>query len=191
MTISERVWESFAKGDIEPLYRYMYPDMVTYAAAILKDNLAFLTEDCVQTAVAETYTRRDQFSCSSQWHSYLLHCIRNNAISYLRKFNSQVNYHELSPISEFDDEDIELDIIRQETLSNLFYVIGELPPEMKELLQLSFVEGLKNAEIADRLGIALITVKKRKARLIEILRDHIDNLYCLILLQHLLAQHTN
>lgn len=35
---------------------------------------------------------------------------------------------------------------------------------------MSFEEGLKNAEIAAALGIAEITVKKRKMRLLEMLR---------------------
>ncbi len=68
------------------------------------------------------------------------------------------------------EEDMLLDYIRQETLSCLYTAIDDLPPEMRELLELSFEQGLKNSEIAERLGIAEITVKKRKARLIVMLR---------------------
>ena len=48
-----------------------------------------------------------------------------------------------------------------------------MPAEYRTLLRLSFEEGLKNAEIAQRLGVAEITVKKRKARLIEMLRQRL------------------
>ncbi len=39
---------------------------------------------------------------------------------------------------------------------------------------MSFDEGLRTREIAERLNIAEVTVKKRKARLIEILRARLD-----------------
>lgn len=45
------------------------------------------------------------------------------------------------------------------------------PRNIASLFRLSFVQGLKNTEIAERLSVAEITVKKRKARLIEKIRQ--------------------
>lgn len=65
----------------------------------------------------------------------------------------------ISNFSELD-EDIHLDYIRQETLQRLYAAIDDLHEDMRMLLEMSFEEGLKNSEIAERLGVAEITVKK-------------------------------
>lgn len=39
---------------------------------------------------------------------------------------------------------------------------------------MSYHEGLKNSEIAERLGVAEITVKKQKAKLLAMLREKMD-----------------
>lgn len=61
-------------------------------------------------------------------------------------------------------------MIEHETLDSLYAAIENLPPDYRTLLRMSFEEGLKNAEIAAALGVAEITVKKRKVKLLEMLR---------------------
>lgn len=62
------------------------------------------------------------------------------------------------------------DYIEVETRIRLYNAIATLPEQLRQVFALSFEEGLRNSEIAARLGVAEITVKKRKARLIERLR---------------------
>ena len=61
-----------------------------------------------------------------------------------------------------------------------------LPEMYRELFRLSFEQGLKNAEIAELLCVSEITVKKRKARMLEKIRRllgrDIDNYMMLLLL---------
>ncbi len=59
---------------------------------------------------------------------------------------------------------------------------------MRELMRMSFIEGLRNAEIAERLGVAEITVKKRKARMLAMLRERLGpEAYLLLILLWRLA----
>ena len=53
----------------------------------------------------------------------------------------------------------------------LFTAIDNLPESYKAIVEMSFDEGLKNAEIAKRLGISESAVKKRKARMLDNLRN--------------------
>ena len=80
-------------------------------------------------------------------------------------------------------------LIELETLDALYEAIESLPAEYRTLLRLSFEEGLKNAEIAQRLGVAEITVKKRKARLIEMLRQRLGGNTEMILLLLAMNKH--
>lgn len=69
----------------------------------------------------------------------------------------------------------------------IYGAIEELPAEYRTLLRMSFEEGLKNAEIAQRLGVAEITVKKRKAKMLEMLRDKLGGNVDMVMLTFVLS----
>ncbi|MDE7475007.1 MAG: sigma-70 family RNA polymerase sigma factor, partial [Duncaniella sp.] len=61
--------------------------------------------------------------------------------------------------------------IEQETMDIFFAAIDALPVRYREIVELSFEQGLKNEEVAGLLGITEVAVRKRKIRLIELLRE--------------------
>ncbi len=168
--LTEKAYRLFIGGDIDFFYTYIFPDMMLYASSCLPGQLAIMAEDCVQNAVEKAYWRRAEFTSASQWKAFLITCIRNKAISYQRNASAADRYQEFIGNINEAEEDILLAYIRQETLQRLYAAIDALPSDMRRLLEMSFEEGLKNAEIAERLGVAEITVKKHKARLIAMLR---------------------
>ncbi|MDE6559906.1 MAG: sigma-70 family RNA polymerase sigma factor [Muribaculaceae bacterium] len=169
--LTERAYRMFIDGDIGFFYSYIYPDMILYASSCLPGQLSIMAEDCVQNAVEKAYRRREDFTSAGQWKAFLITCIRNKAISYLRNSSAAERYQEFAAGFDRLHEDILIDYIRQETLQRLYAAIDALPPDMRDLLEMSFEEGLRNSDIAQRLGVAEITVKKRKARLISMLRS--------------------
>lgn len=170
MSLSDQIFQDFCRGKIEDFYTYIYPDLLVYAGTLLKNETAFSPEDCVQEAVENSYFRRHTFNSSNHWKAFLVACIRNRAISLKRHSDAQNNYMTELSFKEAITPDALLDYIEVETRNRLFNAIASLPEDLKEVFNLSFEKGLKNPEIANRLGIALITVKKRKARLIARLR---------------------
>ena len=159
-----------------PFYKYMYPGLLTFASRQLGTSLAFMAEDCVQDAVMATYQHRRELEDADHWRGYLLKCVRSRASNLVRHKGVTDGYATgVTDGSDADEKGIEHDIsyemIRQETLDTLFAAIDRLPEELREVFSLSFEEGLKNAEIAERLGVAEITVKKRKARMLSQLRE--------------------
>lgn len=85
------------------------------------------------------------------------------------KLSAMRNYTD-SGESPLHEADATRALIENETLDTLYAAIRNLPDDYRDLLRMSFEEGLKNADIAAALGIAEITVKKRKLRLLEMLR---------------------
>ncbi len=169
--LTEKAYRMFVDGDIGYFYTYIFPDLMLYASSCLPGQLSIMAEDCVQNAVEKAYWRREEFTTAAQWKAFLITCIRNKAISYQRNATAADRYQEFIGNINEAEEDILLAYIRQETLQRLYAAIDALPADMRQLLEMSFEESLKNAEIAERLGVAEITVKKHKARLIAMLRS--------------------
>lgn len=172
MTIYEHLYSEFKEGRLALFYEKMYPELLAYAIRLLGDEHAFLSEDCVQDSIFKAYRQRHTFTSSLQWKLFLYTCIHNEAVSIFRKGQSQKNY--LCLQDERHEDMAEL-FIEQETLTLLYEAIEALPEKYKALFDLSFEQGLKNAEVAKRLRIAEISVKKQKKRLIELLRDSLKN----------------
>lgn len=166
------IYDSFLRGHLHPLYVYMYPGLIRYASRILGDNLSYMAEDCVQDSILSTYMNRDRMDSLERWRSWLLISIRNRSLEIIRKASYAGAYgEELSKNEEQVESDISLTLIEQETFDEIYAAVESLPEKYRSLFRLSFEEGLKNAEIADLLSVAEITVKKRKAQLLAILRD--------------------
>ena len=171
----ESLYDSFVKGQMVPFYTVMYPGLLTFASRLLGPSLAFMAEDCVQDAVMSTYEHADEIEDAFHWRWYMMRCIRYKVSNLLRHKGVADGYASSLEAGDGDENarmerDISYALIRQETLDRLFAAIDRLPPQYREIFELNFEQGLKNHEIARLLDVAEITVKKRKARMLEMLR---------------------
>lgn len=175
-------------GKLDTLYNNMYPGLLSYATHILGTEYAFLAEDCVQEAILQAYQQRASFESAFFFKAYLYTCIRNRAVSILRKSHAQETY-----LAEQDEAGTDLvnDFIREEVLNQLYNAIRELPAEHRRLFELSYEQGLKNAEVAAILQVSESTVTRRKAQTVELLRAALRRNGCydlLLLLGYLLGE---
>lgn len=180
------IFQSFLAGNLHPLYKHLYPGLIRYAAGLLGDVLAFMAEDCVQDSILKAYLGRDEMESATQWRSWLFVTIRNRAVDMLRKAGNADLYAEEAKSESQIQEDISLALVEQETLDSIYAAVASLPEIYRSIFELSFEKGMRNAEVAEILSVAEITVKKRKARLIELLRDKlgrpIDENYLILFL---------
>lgn len=186
MTELNDIFRQFKAGRMRPFYSACYPRLLLYATRILGPRLSFMAEDCVQAAVLNTYIRRRDIGDMQKWRAWLLTAVRNNALMQLRGDEQKRKYEEYGMLSMDETEDVSLAMIEQDVYTQLFNAVDSLPEKYREIFFLNFRDGLKLAEIAERLNVAEITVKKRKAKLIELLRErlgsNIDEAYIFILL---------
>lgn len=166
------IFQSFKKGHLEPFYEELYPGLLVYATRQLGDELAYLAEDCVQDAVMSSYTERHRLENSRAWYAYILKAIYFGAVSLIRRRNSSDNYMRSSAQGgEEVTPAFDTSMMEQEALDMLYSAIDNLDPRSRAILRMSYQEGLKNVEIAARLGVAEITVKKQKAKILLTLRE--------------------
>lgn len=189
MSAGTSIVEDFTNNRVESLYENVYPGLLLYAIRWLGDEYSFLAEDCVQNAVLNAWKRRKDFNTTAALKSYLYTCIKNNVIDIQRKSSAQEKYS----ASLDDDQVFSNSIIEQETIDILYKTIDSLPEKYRLIFEKSFIDGMKNIEIAKELGISDSTVEKRKAKALSIVREKLielygDNVFVTLLILSLLSK---
>lgn len=170
MKADERIFRDFQLSRMDSFYESMYPALVVYASNFLPSHLSFMAEDCVQDAVYSTFRYRSNIFSFSAFRSFLYKSVRNNAISVLRHDRSRENYVSV----KFSDEaDLNDEILESETRRLINQAVDSLPEKLRSIFDLSYIQGLKNGEIAERLGISESSVIKQKAQIKLFLHDRI------------------
>lgn len=161
MDTGQQILLDFKANKLETFYKCLYPALMMFASIRLTPQLAFLAEDCVQDAVFAALKKRRDFHSFPSFRSYLYTCVSNSVSSIQRKYRARCNY--TSGFEDIDSGDPAEEIERMEVSRAVFNAIDTLPENLRKTFELSFVEGLANAEVAGRLGISVSAVKKRKA----------------------------
>ena len=169
MDIRKSTLKEFQEGRIESFYMELYPSLLSYARRVLGPEHEFLAEVCVQEAIYRVYQSRRQFDTPLQMRSFLFTCIHNEIITIFRKSDRKERFLETR---ETIDNTLIDELVLQETLDRLYLAIDQLPDQLRRIFELSFEEGLRHKEIAAILQLSPHTVKKQKAKLIQLLREH-------------------
>jgi RNA polymerase sigma factor (sigma-70 family) len=119
-------------------------------------------QDCVHDALARVWRSHNAYTQSrGAVRSFLVVCVRNEAISRLRSQGRRARLAErLAAEPQEHDELRVVDVVEHDRLRA---AMNALPPEQRAPLQLAYYEGKTHVEIAGALGEPLGTVKSRIA----------------------------
>src|SRR5919202_2530024 len=133
-------------------------------------------EDLVQDALVRAYRFYDRFEPGTNFRAWLLKILTNTyTTSYRRKQgrpqeNSLEDTEEFFPYNQLSGDggdrvtDVEDTVLDQLGADAIQQAIDQLPPQFRTTVQLSDVEGLSYAEIAEATGVAKGTVMSRLFR---------------------------
>jgi RNA polymerase sigma-70 factor (ECF subfamily) len=148
-----------------------YPALVVFAQCYVYQKE--IAEDFSQDAFIKMYESDNKFENLDNIKAFLYTLTRNNCLNYIKHNKVEEKYRNFVNISSeafFKDT-----VVEQETYRLIYNAIETLPKKSKAIIELS-LNGLKNSEIAQELGVSLNTIKTLKLRsyktLREILKDH-------------------
>jgi RNA polymerase sigma-70 factor (ECF subfamily) len=133
-------------------------------------------EDLVQDALVRAYRFYDRFQPGTNFRAWLFKILTNTYINTYRRKQGRPQESSLEDTEEFflynqlsadqeervnDVEDTVLDELGTDAIQR---AIDQLPPQFRTTVQLSDVEGLSYAEIAEATGVAKGTVMSRLFR---------------------------
>lgn len=177
MDIDSNVLQLFREGDekaFKAIYDRLFFPIYQYARRwllVVQD-----AQDITSDSFIKLYNRRSQFESIGNIEAFLRITVRNACFDHLRHIKVKTKRQE-ELIRELNRE-VEPDFawveIQEHYMQLIYAAVEKLPEKMKVIFLLSFEEGLKPAEIADRLGVTARTVTNQKINAIQILRRSLE-----------------
>lgn len=161
LTSSElQLIKAFKKGDAEAfksLFERYHGRLYSFLFRLLKTKED--AEEVVQETFLKIWENRENYWEEYPFESLLFRIARNTSLNYVRKkVNRKVFEDHLNFFTEGSESPADQYILFQETQSIIETILNGLPPKQKEVFLLKKVEGLSRQEIAEKLGISVITV---------------------------------
>lgn len=144
--------------------------MMLYALRMVTDRE--VAEDMVQNVFMRLWESRDTFVEEAAVRSFLYLNVRHRVVDYVRHAKVEDKYKDFVRNEYEATETMEEDEERfaNEIYVRLFDAIHELPPRQRELFLL-YMQGKKNAEIAQVMHITEETIRVQKKRALKTLRE--------------------
>jgi RNA polymerase sigma-70 factor (ECF subfamily) len=165
------------------VFRLLYPRLKGYCKLFIND--ANQLEDIIQESFISLWEHKDSIKPEKSIESLIFVIVRNRCLNYLKKRKLE------GEKIDFDNPEIEqlqylyqLDFIDSEEASleemlivSLQEAVAELPEKRKTVFVKCKIEGRKQAEVANEMGISIKMVEKHIAKAKKFIFDKLINKY--------------
>lgn len=174
---------AFKKGNTEAfntLFELHHKRLYSFLFGLLKSKED--AEEIVQDTFLKIWESREHFWEDYPFESLLFNIAKNASLNYTRKkVNRAVFEKHLSFFADFNESSADQYILFQETQSIIETILSGLPPKRKEIFLLQKVEGLSRQEIADKLGISVVTVDHQLFKANKHVKDEFKKFHLLMI----------
>lgn len=149
---------------------------VLYRVALRLTGDAAAAEDLVQETMLRAWRAWGSFRPGSNARAWLVTILRNQFINAWRarqRAPQQVDVEAIPELPDVGDPDPEGRFFAGLVDDEVLAALDALPPDFREVVVLSDLEGLPYAEVAEALDIPVGTVKSRLFRARRILQDQL------------------
>jgi RNA polymerase sigma-70 factor, ECF subfamily len=136
----------------------LLPNLRRYAFRLTRDPM--MAEELIQDTIVKALHKQHQFAPGTNLRAWLFTIMHNQRINALRDLSRQgvpVDLSECSAAVSGGQEE-------NEEMRSVCDALEKLPEEVRKVALLVGYDGLRYAEIADRLGIPVGTVRSRLSR---------------------------
>ena len=150
----------------EELYKQTFPRLLGYCRLFVQNQAQ--ANDLVQECYVKLWEKRHTIKPNHSVESLLFVMLRNKCLNYLRDQKLRVVEKNINFIEEYELQHLyQLDFIGREErkleeslLEAIRLLIEKLPEKRKQVFVKTKIEGRKNKEVAEELGISVKAVEK-------------------------------
>lgn len=176
--------------DFDHIFRSHYQQLKLYCLKFVSSEED--ANDVLQEVFASIWEKQKFDLGGEHLKAYLFNAVRNKSLNFV-KHQTVVRKHvdkEQQAIGEMEQayyESGEKSLIEKEELEKIHAAINSLSGNYKEVIQLSRIEGLKNKEISQKLGVPIRTVETRLFRALANLRKSLAENQIMLLYRYFLS----
>lgn len=166
----EIIWQQIRQKNIrafENYYKEHYKEFFLVSHRYVK--VSAVAQEIVNDIFIKIWEDAERITIESSLKSYLYRAVINRSINALNKQKREMqNQRELAylPQESFELRQMEVNELKIQ----LYKAIDALPEQCKKVFLMSRFDGLKQQEIADKLGISIKTVKNHITHALKQLR---------------------
>ncbi len=173
--------EPFARRDtekaFEDLFHTYYSSLCLYAAGMIRNHED--AKDLVNDCFFEFWKKRQEIFGKKSVKSYLYISVRNAAVNYLRRKQTEQKYHYLQAYPFYMQEEINSETERLMKMENLEEklraAMESLPQQCRYIFYLNRFEQHPYKDIARKLNLSPATVKTQVARALKKMRAEFED----------------
>lgn len=142
-------------------------------------------KDVVEEFFVSLWNKSATLETEEHLKAFLYYGVKNACLNFIK---SDLRHNQRNTVYAKGMADIHesylTEVTRTELIRELYLAIAKLPSQCAKIIHMGYVEGMRNAEIAEKLGLSVQTVKNQKLRGIELLKKRLpgDLLLTLFLL---------
>lgn len=166
---NHRMVEAIRTGNAEAFeaaYRAYQGKLITYATNIMQDTEA--AYEVVQDTFATLWTNRRKLDSNKSLRNYLLRAVHNNALKALQLNANRRNREDT--VAREADIDQSSSTHTSAQMESLSLAVERLPEQSRKVVQMTYWEEKKHAEVAQELSISIRTVETILYKAIKRLR---------------------
>jgi RNA polymerase sigma-70 factor (ECF subfamily) len=163
--------------EFKQLFNRLQPPLFAYCCKYINDNEQ--AKDIVQDCFSHLWENRDNIVES--YDAYLFRSAHNGCISYLRSVSVHANY-EVSTKQKLREMEIHpetpyplTELYVKDINEILQHCLENLPEKCRLVFMMSRNQGMKNQEIADKLGMSVRTVEAQIYHALKIIKEELKD----------------
>jgi RNA polymerase sigma-70 factor (ECF subfamily) len=159
----------------EQLFRELFKPLSNFALKYVGDWDE--AKGLVHEVFIAVWEKFDSLPTDTQYRSYLYTAVRNRCLNYIRDKKPNISFERL-PENKLIE--VQTPLETSELEREIEMAIQSLPEKCRMVFELNRLEGLKYAQIAEKMGISVKTVEAQMSKALGIMRKHLSEFLTLL-----------
>lgn len=128
-------------------------------------------KNLVHEVFIQVWGKFESLPADTNYKSYCYTAVRNRCLNYIRDRRKFVT---IEHVPEENFREINTSMETSELATRIDEAIASLPEKCRMVFELNRIEGLKYAEIAEKMNISVKTVEAQMSKALAVMKDHLS-----------------